>query len=58
MVARLTFFYKVVEGLVPAISSNAFLMSQRPKLQIHAKHSKTLASHLTAEMLNNFEIDV
>ena len=37
MVVRLTFFYKVVEGLVPAISPNAFLKSQRPKHQIHAK---------------------
>ena len=39
MVARLTFFYKVVEGLAPAISPNAFLKSQRPK---HVKKSKTL----------------
>ena len=42
MIARLTFFYKVVEGLVPAILSNAFLKSQRPKRQTHAKNSKTL----------------
>ena len=35
--ARLTFFYKVVEGLVPAISPDAFLKPQRPKRQIHAK---------------------
>ena len=37
MAARLTFFYKVVEGLVPAISPDAFLRPQRPKHQIHAK---------------------
>ena len=37
MAARLTFFYKVVEGLVPAISPDAFLKPQRPKRQIHAK---------------------
>ena len=37
MAVRLTFFYKVVEGLVPAISPDAFLKPQRPKRQIHAK---------------------
>ena len=34
----LTFFYKVVEGLVPAISPDAFLKPQRPKRQNHAKN--------------------
>ena len=42
MAARLTFFYKVVEGLVPAISPDAFLKPQRPKRQIHAKNFKAL----------------
>ena len=37
MTARLTFFYKVVQGLVPAISTDAFLKPQWPKHQIHAK---------------------
>ena len=37
MAARLTFFYKVVKGLVPAISPDAFLKPQKPKRQIHAK---------------------
>ena len=37
MAARLTFFYKVVEGLVPAKSRDAFQKPQRPKRKIHAK---------------------
>ena len=37
MAARLTFFNKVDEGFVPAISPDAFLKPQRPKRQIHAK---------------------
>ena len=36
--ARLTFFYKAVEGLVRAISPDAFLKPQRPHRQIHAKN--------------------
>ena len=42
MVVRLTFFYKVVEGLVPEISPDAFLKPQRPKCQIYAKKIKAL----------------
>ena len=42
MAARLTFFYKVVEGLVSAISPDAFLKLQRPKRQIHAKNVKAI----------------
>ena len=42
MAARLTFLYKLVEGLVSAISPDAFLKLQRPKRQICAKKLKTL----------------
>ena len=42
MAARLKIFYKVVEGLMPAISPYAFLKPQTPKCQIHAKNFKAL----------------
>ena len=40
MAVRLTFFYKVVEGLAPAISPDAFLKPQRQKVKFMQKKFK------------------
>ena len=51
MAARLTFFYKVVEGLEPAISPDSFLQKpQRPKRQMHAKKFQGLDSKNIVEI--------
>ena len=52
MAARLTFFYKVVEGLVPAISPDAFLKPQRPKRQIHAEKFQGFDSKNIEKFIN------
>ena len=62
MAARLMFFYKVVEGLMPEISPDAFLKPQRPKRQIHAKKiqgfdSKNIVEIHQSKNTNSFIVE-
>ena len=49
---RLTFFYKVVEGLVPAVPPDLFLTPQRPGRRICP--SRSLENYVTTNPVNNY----